>query len=79
MTPREMFIEGILVFNYPGNVHKRVGRIERLADATKTEVYYGMNNRNIGIRREDDGCYEVVGLRNAERLLRQLKREATDD
>lgn len=76
MTPREMFIEGILMFNYPGNCHKRVHRIEKLADSIGAKVSYGLNSITCGIETADGLYYEAGGMRDTEAVLRWLKRQA---
>lgn len=73
MTPREMFIAGVLNFNFPGNCYKRTAKIDRLANAIGAEVFYGMNSQTNTVVFKGD-AYDAEGLRHTESLLRHLKR-----
>lgn len=73
MNPREMLIEGVLVYTYPGNCRKRIDRIDRLAHEIGAEVSYGLNSTSTGVEFRG-GYYESDGLRRTEELLRYLKR-----
>lgn len=79
LSPRDMVIEGLLAFQSPGNYRKRLDRLTRLAHETQTEIYYSLTetDRTIGVCRGDD-YYETKGLRDAENLLRWLKRMSPD-
>jgi hypothetical protein len=73
MRPREMFIEGLLRFAHSGNVHKRANRLDRLAFSIGAEVSYGLSDPSVGVEL-NERYYEAKSLREAEKILRYLKR-----
>lgn len=64
-----MFDKSIMTPNYG----KRLSRVETLSRRLGAEVYYPMNGTDIGIY-HDGWAYECQSLRQAERILRSLRK-----